>query len=144
MFTPGPHGITSQSLHVLNSAQITVYSLTLSIYKFLPLEIRIAYLVEHGTFGLLYAMLRFSTRIFYRVVLGFATFGLSVFGVVDQEVASCKLVYFFNFLSLFSLCFTYILIAHNMKILHCIHLNVLSKIVLYFYTALWYSPFTYT
>ena len=40
---------------------------------FPPLDIPIEYWIEHVTFGLLYVMFRFSTRIFFREIPGFAT-----------------------------------------------------------------------
>ena len=43
------------------------------ISLFLPLDILLEYWIEHVSFGLLYVMLTFPTRIFYRGVPGFAT-----------------------------------------------------------------------
>ena len=40
---------------------------------FLPLYILLEYWIEHVTIGLLYVMLTFPTRMFYRGVPGFAT-----------------------------------------------------------------------
>ena len=107
---------------------------------------------------LLYVMFRFSTRIFYRGVKGFATD--CPCGVERLlYVASCTLVLFWGnlvwnycrFVSLmensffmFWFCFTYILIPH-IKILlnfHSPYFRV-SK-VFYFYLVLWYSNFKQT
>ena len=42
-------------------------------WMFPPLDMLFEYWIEHLTFGLLYVMFRFSIRIFYRGVPGFAT-----------------------------------------------------------------------
>ena len=42
-------------------------------WMFRPLDIRLEYCIEHVTFGLLYVMFTFHTRISYRGVPGFAT-----------------------------------------------------------------------
>ena len=42
-------------------------------WAFLPLDILPEYCIEHVTFGLLYVMFTFPTRIFYRGVTGFVT-----------------------------------------------------------------------
>ena len=43
-------------------------------WLFMPLDILFEYWIEHVTFGLLYVMFRFSNKIFYREVPGFATY----------------------------------------------------------------------
>ena len=61
---------------------------------FPSLDIPVEYWIEHITFGLLYAMFRFSTMIFYREVPGFATDWPCGYGVADLPRASCMLVHF--------------------------------------------------
>ena len=48
------------------------YTFRLSV-TFPPLDILLEYWIEHVTFGLLYVMFTFSTRIFYRGIPGFVT-----------------------------------------------------------------------
>ena len=60
----------------------------------LSLDILFEYWIGLVIFGLLYVMLRISTRWFYWEVPGFATDCLVVFGAMDQPLVSCMLVHF--------------------------------------------------
>ena len=59
------------------------------------LDIFLEYWIEHVTFGLLYVMFTFPTRIFYRGVPGMQLVVIVVFGAVDQPLAACMLIVYF-------------------------------------------------
>ena len=58
-------------------------------WMFPPLDILLEYWIEHVTFGLLYVMFTFPTRIFYRGIPGFAT--VCPCGVWSRGLTTCLL-----------------------------------------------------
>ena len=64
------------------------------VISLITLDIHFEYWTEHVTFGLLYVMQRFSTRIFTGEFQALQLIVLVMFGAVDQQLASCMLVHF--------------------------------------------------
>ena len=96
---------------------------------FPPLDILLEYWIEHVTFGLLYVIFTFHTKIFYRGVPGFANerpcdvwcrglttcllyVGPILGNLVENESSFVNLIFC-------CFCLLYILKPHNMIIIHC-------------------------
>ena len=60
---------------------------------FLPLDIFLEYWIEHVSFGPLYVMFTFPTRIFYGEFRALQLIVFAAFGVVDLPLAPCMLVH---------------------------------------------------
>ena len=58
---------------LITSEKLTLFCKYTTPWMFLPLDILLEYWIEHVSFGLLYVMFTFPTRIFYRGVPAFAT-----------------------------------------------------------------------
>ena len=94
-----------------------------------PLGIPFVHWIEHITFGLLYVMFRFSTKVFYRGGPGFATDFLAVFWYTCLVCVGPLLKIKFEMIiawhngdqlfHCFRLRSTYSLIPHKVMILYC-------------------------